>query len=94
MTKDELIKYYENELDSLTKEIEHHKGREAHLLVEFCRGQRIMVRSFIEDLKNLPNELKGVSNNEQKEKFCANYENTIHTDTDLCDNCGERKGKH
>jgi hypothetical protein len=44
---------------------------------------------FIEDLKNLPNELKGVSNNEDNKRICPNCRGKIkHVPyTNIIDTC-------
>lgn len=70
-----LINMYEKELQTLKDDFG------ANLTSEIAnvkaRTEALAIQRFIANLKNLPNELKGVSNNEQSPK---------------CDTCRIRKG--
>lgn len=67
---EELIHYYEKELESLNNELQFNIDRKCITCIEFNKGERIRVREFLEQLKNLPNELRAVNRNEQAKEIC------------------------
>lgn len=70
---DELIKYYEDELLYNSKQEQSNIKDRNYVLAQKYKDWNTIILEFIDNLKNLkPNELKGVSNNEQKEKiYCS-----------------------
>lgn len=85
-TINELTEYYESELKDILR------FYKTNLITEITnvrdRSEAETIRSFLINLKKLkPNELQGVSNNEQKEKInCVNCgsEVKIHFCTSHC----------
>ncbi len=83
MNKSELIKKYEKELESLNIEVKHNQERNFQQGVDFNKGERIQVRQFIEELKNLNEETV------KRSEVCGNCgsDNTIIL-LNGCNDCG------
>ena len=84
MTNEELDDYLEKNLHSHEDEYCDNNDRSVYISE---------VKSVIKSLfKNLPNELKGVSNNEQKEKVCCICKATKFRDANII--CNKCKDEH
>lgn len=91
MTKNELIQDYEDKLTEYRNElikVKHTFDIREHKVSDMY--ERLILK-FIEDLKNLPNELKGVSNNEQKQEFCCICGCEVVDVETYCEECSSKK---
>ena len=92
MTKDELILKWVNKKSEVTHEIykmvKPNEIKTANLLVEHLNQ---IFDVFIEDLKNLPNELRAVNRNEAAKEFCECnlFEQMGELPVLKCCNCGK-----
>ena len=90
MKLDELIKMYEEELQDILKLQKAKKIKDISLVSE--RIEAYAIQRFLKNLKNLPNELQDVNNNEQKEKVCDCTSSSCNRDVGcfVCDECNEK----
>ena len=87
-TIEELIQKYEKEFARLDIILD---GLDMHLFPTIYSNEYVkkkQIQLFIEDLKNLPNELRAVNRNENAEEFCRFGYSTHDRCNNECDSTG------